>query len=245
MVLVSNGFHSISRLCSRRENWRLIVKLVRAWNMCVVATPNDPFAMKMVFVDEEGEKIEAVVSKKHMHRFSNNVVEGLVYKLKNFGVILNGGKLKATGHDYKLNFNASTRMVACENAVIPFSGFSLVKSDEIRDTGGYSDKLYDEMYKQHKPPILIHSPFRGKLRCAIFGEMVDTVNNFLSLPRNGLPVLIIQFACVNLYKGEVRIQNVMNASKLWWNPEIAEAVDFKNCLAVHEVESDIGIISTK
>ncbi|KAJ1430889.1 hypothetical protein SESBI_07480 [Sesbania bispinosa] len=72
---VSNSFQSLKSLCSRRENWRLKLKLIRVWNMSIVATPNDPYAMKMLFLDEEathyffviqGEKIEVVVQKQHV-----------------------------------------------------------------------------------------------------------------------------------------------------------------------------------
>ncbi|KAJ1429244.1 hypothetical protein SESBI_08600 [Sesbania bispinosa] len=108
MALVPGGIHLIKALCDRRENWRLMVKLVRCWNMCSVATPNESYALQMLFVDEE-------------------------------------------------------------------------------------------------------------------------------------------LARVNFYKGHVGIQNLMNASKIYWNPEWPIAVEFKNSLAVHEVETDvcIGTISDR
>ncbi|KAJ1399820.1 Fgenesh protein [Sesbania bispinosa] len=64
MALVSCGYHSVNNICS----WRLKVNLVRIWNMCVVATPDDPFATRMVFVDEEGGRIEATVQKHNVKR---------------------------------------------------------------------------------------------------------------------------------------------------------------------------------
>ncbi|KAJ1378502.1 hypothetical protein SESBI_47784 [Sesbania bispinosa] len=50
---VSAGYHKVSELCELKEKWRIKVKVVRAWKMSAVATPNDPFAMQIVFVDEE------------------------------------------------------------------------------------------------------------------------------------------------------------------------------------------------
>ncbi|KAJ1411542.1 hypothetical protein SESBI_21052, partial [Sesbania bispinosa] len=60
----------------------------------------------------------------------------------------------------------------------------------------------------------------------------------------GLPVVTVQLVKVNIYKGEVGIQNVMNASKILWDPDIPEAIEFRNGLVVHEVETDVdmGII---
>ncbi|KAJ1430718.1 Nucleic acid-binding, OB-fold [Sesbania bispinosa] len=222
--------------------------------MCAVATPDDPYAMKMLFVDEEGEKIEAVVQKHYMHKFAKLVVEGEVYKVTNFTVNRNGGKFRASPHDYKLSFNASTRVVLCEKAIIPFMGLSLLKSNDIKETRGSFDKLFGEFCpsfvtegRNTRLMLVDLIDEMGQIRCAIFGELVDTLNSLLALPRVGLPVMIIQLARVNLYKGEVGIQNLMNASKLLWNPDIPEAVSFKESLVVHEVESDtaISIVSEK
>ncbi|KAJ1406125.1 Nucleic acid-binding, OB-fold [Sesbania bispinosa] len=104
--------------------------------MCALATPNDPYALELLFVDEEGDKIEAIMQKHYMHRFTNHVVEGHVYKVTNFTVSRNGGKFRT----------------------------------------------------------------------------VD--------------------------QSEVDIQNLMNASKIWWNPAIPEAISFKDRYKVKVVVSD-------
>ncbi|KAJ1375325.1 Nucleic acid-binding, OB-fold [Sesbania bispinosa] len=64
----------------------------------------------------------------------------------------------------------------------------------------------------------------GQIRLDLFGEMIDVVAGYLGLPR-----------------WEVGIQNVMNASKVYWNPDMPEAVEFRNGLAVHEIETDVDI----
>ncbi|KAJ1408091.1 hypothetical protein SESBI_23825 [Sesbania bispinosa] len=210
MALVSAGFHTVSKICSRKEKWRLKMKVVRVWIMAAVATPNDPFATHMLFVDEEGTNIEAIVQKHHMHRFANVVADGHVYKITNFGVLTKGY------YEFLLDYMGIVTAISEE----------IHLSREKRETRMMLIDLVDET---------------GKIRCAIFGELVDTVIGFLSLPRIGLPVLIIQLARVNLYKGEVGIQNLTNASKLWWNPDIQPALDFNNSLVVHEIEIDVEI----
>ncbi|KAJ1441611.1 hypothetical protein SESBI_01233 [Sesbania bispinosa] len=153
MAMVPGGFHLIKNLCGRRENWRLMVKLVRFWNMCSVATPNDPYALQMLFMDEEGERIEATVQRPLMNKFRHALLMG------------NCGKFRAASHEFKLMFNATTNLIPCQSA-------------KIRHVG---------------------------------------------------------------------IQNVMNASKIFWNPEWPVAIEFKNSLPVHEVETDvcIGTISDR
>ncbi|KAJ1376758.1 hypothetical protein SESBI_49607 [Sesbania bispinosa] len=256
MVMVPATFHKINSICGRRQNWRLKVKLVRVWNMCVVATPNDPYAMQMVFVDEEGRKIEVVVQKQYMKKFAQCLVEGEVYRITNFGVSSNGGKFRAAGHDYKLSFSACTQVTLCHGVFIPGLGLSLVKTSAIKKTNGRSVYLVDFMGvvtivskelninregRQTRLMLIDLVDEFGKIRCAVFGDLINVFMEFLALPQHGLPVMIIQFARVNLYKWEVGIQNVMNASKILWNPDIPLAVDFKNSLVVHEIKTDVSI----
>ncbi|KAJ1412213.1 Nucleic acid-binding, OB-fold [Sesbania bispinosa] len=218
MALVSGVFHVISSLCGRRQNWRLRVKLVRVWNMCSLARPNDPYALQMVFIDEEGED---------------------------------------KGHHFE------AAHVHCHSVPIPLSGLSLLKTSDIKKTNDCSDFLLDfmgvltavseeiNMNKQDRETRLMLLDLvdeMGSIRCAVFGDVVDVVAGFLNVPRSGLPVVIIHFAKINTYKGVVvGIQNVMNASKISWNPDLPKAIEFKNGLAVHEIETevDIGSISDR
>ncbi|KAJ1403296.1 hypothetical protein SESBI_27444 [Sesbania bispinosa] len=242
MALVSGVFHTVKNVCGRRENWRLKMKVVRVWPMCVVTTPNDPFALQVLFVDGEGQMIEVVVYKENMKRFVKAFVEGDVYKVTNFGVSRNTGRFRAARHDYKLVFNANTKVQLCQGISFPFPRLALVKSSEIRKTCGNSKYLLDFMGvltaiseeinlnkegRQTRLMLLDLVDEEGDIRCAVFGEMVNTVSGLLSSTTIGLPVVIIQLARVNLYKGKVGIQNVLNASRIYWNPDLPEAIEFK------------------
>ncbi|KAJ1443896.1 hypothetical protein SESBI_00069 [Sesbania bispinosa] len=218
--------------------------------MSSVASPDDPFALQMLFVDEEGGRIEATVQKHIMHKFSNSIVEGQVYRITRFGILRNGG------HDFKIIFNSNTQVIACPDIDIPLLGLALTKTSNIKRTRGFSDYLLDfmgivtaiseetKLNKEGRVTRLMSIDLvdeMGEIQCAIFGNLMDTVKGYLTEPRCGLLVIIIQLAKFNVYKGQVGIQNVMNASKIWWNPDIPQAVEFKNGLAVHEIESDLAI----
>ncbi|KAJ1388558.1 Nucleic acid-binding, OB-fold [Sesbania bispinosa] len=263
MALVPGGIHFIKALCDRRENWRLMVKLVRCWNMCSVATPNESYALQMLFVDEEvfliqesfigsGDRIEATVQKPLMNKFRYALFEGEVYKLTLFGLMRNCGKFRATSHEFKIMFNETTKLIPCQNPKIRSLGLALLKTSDIAQTNGRSDYLLNFMGIPNSCVGGIASEQGGtsdttNVQCAIFGDLVDVVCCFISGSPSGLPIVVIQLARVNFYKGHVGIQNLMNASKIYWNPEWPIAVEFKNSLAVHEVETDvcIGTISDR
>ncbi|KAJ1411077.1 hypothetical protein SESBI_21434 [Sesbania bispinosa] len=230
MALVSTtGYHSIDSLCGRRQNWRLKVKLVRKWNMAAVATPDDPYALQILFVDEEGGRIEGTIQKHLMLKFSRCLVEGHVYKVMNFGIIRSEGKLRASRHDYKIIFNSNTQVSPCQDASIPFLGLSFSKTSDIKKTKGSCDYLLDFMGMVTAVSEEIRVTKERVTRLVLL-DLVDD-----------MWLVIIQLAKANVYKGRVGIQNVMNATKIWWNPLISECIEFRNGVAFHEVESDMEI----
>ncbi|KAJ1380361.1 Nucleic acid-binding, OB-fold [Sesbania bispinosa] len=217
--------------------------------MSSLAKPNDPFALQMVFIDEEGGRIEATVPKHLIMKFSQAVAEGEVYRLSNFGTTANSGKFRAVNHEYKLVFNGATKLVPCPSVTIPLSGLSLLKTSDINKTNGSSNFLLDfmgvlttvseelTMNKQGRETRMMLLDLvdeMGSIRCAIFGDTVEVVAGFLTLPRDGLPSL-------NGSRCQVGIQNVMNATKFYWNPTLPEAIEFKNGLAGHEIETEVAI----
>ncbi|KAJ1375657.1 Nucleic acid-binding, OB-fold [Sesbania bispinosa] len=227
--------------------------------MASLAKLNDPYALEMVFIDEEGGRIEATVPKNFMMKFSQAVAEREVYRLSNFGLTENSGKFRAAHHEFKIVFNGGTKMIPCPSVNISASGFSLLKTSDINKTiNGCSDFLFDfmgvltavseeiTMKKQGRETRLIlldlvdemlaSTFYLGSIRCAVFDDMVDVVAGFRTVPRDGLPVLIIQLAKAS----QVGIQNVMNATKFYWNPDLPEAIEFKNGHAVHEVEPELA-----
>jgi hypothetical protein len=100
----------------------------------------------------------------------------------------------------------------------------------------------------------------GKVDCALFGDYVDELKSLMDRSGEGMPVLVIQFAKIKIFRGtclsamnlvfcftcvsalaffadrlcvlldNASIQNVMAATRILVNPEIPEAVDFKNGL---------------
>ncbi|MCI23376.1 replication factor A protein, partial [Trifolium medium] len=62
-----------------------------------------------------------------------------------------------------------------------------------------------------------------------------------------VPVVIIQFAKIKIFRDEVSIQNVINTTRVLVEPNIAEAVSFKDGLALHGVEpsSRVAVLSPR
>ncbi|MCH93705.1 replication factor-A carboxy-terminal domain protein, partial [Trifolium medium] len=51
----------------------------------------------------------------------------------------------------------------------------------------------------------------------------------------GIPVVVVQFAKLKIFKENVSIQNVMNTTRILVNPEIEEALALKNVIAEYGI----------
>ncbi|KAJ1407049.1 Nucleic acid-binding, OB-fold [Sesbania bispinosa] len=69
-----------------KQTWRL---KVRIWEMCPIDLPANPFAIEMVMMDVEGDKIQATIRKPMIRKFCGSVLEGHAYKMAFFGVVRN------------------------------------------------------------------------------------------------------------------------------------------------------------
>lgn len=85
----------------------------------------------MVFLDEKGDKIQAIVKKLLIRRFSHLFAEGQFRVINNFGVAQNNGSYRLTSHPYKINFLLNTRVQNCDDLPIPLHGLNFASFDDI------------------------------------------------------------------------------------------------------------------
>ncbi|XP_057426382.1 uncharacterized protein LOC130719789 [Lotus japonicus] len=235
--------NSIRSLCPGREAWRIRARVVRKWEMAPTADPSKPYAIQLVLIDSEGNKIEANIKKYLMSKFEREIVEGNVYKVNCFSVVDNNGEYRATDHEYKIIFNSKTKLQIDQCDTIPMLGLSFKDTSEVKMTMGESDFLIDiigfvtgvseeqQFPKSGRVTRKLEMEItddKGKIKMAVFGKYVDIVKGFLAVDGVGLPVIIVQFAKIKTYRGEVVIQNVMQATKLFWNADIPEVAAFRD-----------------
>ncbi|KAJ1382102.1 Nucleic acid-binding, OB-fold [Sesbania bispinosa] len=81
---------------------------------------------------------------------------------------------------------------------------------------------------------------KGSIKCSSFGHFIDIMKSFLVGGVEELGILVIQFAKVKSYLGQVSLQSVSNSTRLMWNPQIPEVISFKDRLLKLKLEvSDV------
>ncbi|QHO28982.1 hypothetical protein DS421_7g221350 [Arachis hypogaea] len=131
-----------------------------------------------------------------------------------FSIIPNQGNCRTAEHEFKLIFLNRTTVVPIPDDAILKTCFSLCP--------------FDELLKMTENYVYLVG--RLIIRCALFGEYVDEVHHFLGFGYMEQPVVVIQLVKVKFFRGQVGLQNVMHATCLFFNFDLAEVVDFKNSM---------------
>ncbi|XP_057452543.1 uncharacterized protein LOC130744368 [Lotus japonicus] len=204
----------------------------------------------------QGQRIEATIRKSLIKKLFGEIVEGNIYRITYFAVVPNLGVYKAARHEFKIIFNSRTKIVPEESNLIPLYGFAFMNSAEISDTMGESEHLIDVIglvtavsrEKQYTKGANITrmielqlTDHRGSVQCTFFGSYVDVITHYVRENGQAMPVVVIQFAKIKTFKGNVVIQNVMHATRIMWNHEIPEVVDFRNSIALHGIDPDLPL----
>ncbi|KAJ1396506.1 Nucleic acid-binding, OB-fold [Sesbania bispinosa] len=144
MAGVHGPFDSIKDIKEGMQALRLKVRVVRVWEVCQRDNPSNVFSLEIVLVDAEGERIQASIRKAMIRKFRDSIVEGVVYKMVYFSILeSNVSEYRASFHPFKLLFQPRTRIIRTESEVIPRFGIQAKTSEELRETNGESDYMFD------------------------------------------------------------------------------------------------------
>ncbi|XP_025700369.1 uncharacterized protein [Arachis hypogaea] len=238
-------FDSISKIHPPREAWRLKVRVLRTWIVPSFGNYDVANSMEIVLVDGDSNKIQATVKKQLINRFKESIIEGQTYRMSYFSVVPNQGNYRAAEHEFKLVFLNRTTVIPVPDDDIPKTCFSFCPFDELLNmtedyvylvdvigllTSVGEEKEYVKDAKVMKMIVLELSSKELTIRCALFGEYVDEVHRFLGSGYMEQPVVVIQLAKVKFFRGQVGLQNVMHATRLFFNPDLSEVVNFKNSM---------------
>ncbi|RYR49324.1 hypothetical protein Ahy_A07g035775 [Arachis hypogaea] len=178
----------------------------------------------------ECKKIQDKIKKQLLNRFRDHIVEGQVYRMTYFTVVSNHGSYRATSHEFKLVFLHRTTVVAVDEDVIPKTCFNKFPFSELLNMTQDYDFLVDviglltsvgeekEYTKEGNIVKMIVLELTSK-------EYVDSVISVgFSLSFNHL----LSLFSVSFFV--IRLQNVMYATQMLFNPDLPEVVEFRQSM---------------
>ncbi|GAU50770.1 hypothetical protein TSUD_410670 [Trifolium subterraneum] len=251
MGKVCKKFDDVADILPNKEAIRIMVRVPRLWKVPSFFNTFDTNSIEMVLVDEKGSKIHASFRKQLLYMFESNVQEVEMYQNSYLTVIPCSGYYRTTLHPYKLIFQLKTKIQLVLNSAISNYGLSLTNLAEVcahqHDyeylvdvvgllNGISVEREYIREDKVTKMIIIDLTDASGK--CALFGDYVDELNNKMSKEKEGLPDVVIQFAKVKIFRDKTSIQNVINTTRIFVNPDIPEAEALKKGIDIHGIDVD-------
>lgn len=247
---MDKSIQNLSDVVLGRDDWRFVVRVIRLWEVPLFST------IEMVLIDENGVKIHATIRKQLVYLFKHKLIEGKVYKLSNFTVLLNSGAYRTTTHTYKLMFQMNTKVEEShdhESSLIPNYGLTLTNISQITSrtqdyeylvdvigliTGISAEREFVRDGKLTKILVIELTDQSGKCECTLFGNYVDELQKLMGKVVDGSPVVVIQFAKVKIFRDKASIQNVIGGTtRIYVNPSFPETLKFKEWLAKSGIES--------
>ncbi|XP_045810713.1 replication protein A 70 kDa DNA-binding subunit B-like [Trifolium pratense] len=225
-----------------RESWRVKVRVIRVWEVPNFLNHDQTNSIEMVLIDEKGGKIHATIRKQLLYLFKLKIMEGQTYKLSYLAVAPSSGSYRTTLHPYKFFFQMKTKVQICEGDSIPKFGLSFSNiSDVLSHTVDYDylvdvlgimtgisvEREYIKDGRVTKMIVMELTDKSGKCEVALFGDYVDILQKKMENTSEGLPVVAVQFAKLKIFRDKVSLQNVMNTTQIFINPDIPEAVELK------------------
>ncbi|KAL2924265.1 Replication protein A 70 kDa DNA-binding subunit B, partial [Bienertia sinuspersici] len=109
----------VSDINPSKESWRIVVRVTNLWHVPSYNNPSELQSIELVLMDENGDKIQALIKRSMIMKYRHLLNEGESYTLMTFGVGLNSGDYKPTSHAYKINFLNITKVEVNRDTSIP------------------------------------------------------------------------------------------------------------------------------
>ncbi|XP_019261892.1 PREDICTED: uncharacterized protein LOC109239759 isoform X1 [Nicotiana attenuata] len=187
--------------------------------------------------------------------FKPKLKELSLYVMKNFVVGPNYTKLKYTRHNLKLAFTHKTIVDEANDHLFGMTIFDLkpyeylinkidVEESELFDVIGevvsygeveshtQGDKTNNYMH------VELEDHERNNISATFWGEFVDQILPHLQGSPHQPVIIVMQLIKVHKFQGKYSVRNTWHASKLWINPDLPQANDFKSRMtSVNEANS--------
>ncbi|XP_018436132.2 uncharacterized protein LOC108808497 [Raphanus sativus] len=220
-----------------KSKWRSQVKLLHSWQQ---RTSFAGETLQMVLTDEH---IHATCKREHIKSFQRKLPLGKWCFLTTFSVSQATCKYRPTSHPYKMTIGDET--VITPSGLMEDSIFlDLARFEDILDGTLKPHFLIDVMEKivSLKPVKTVQ--VKGQDRKVVHFRLADSSGNELACclwgkyaeqlevydEREQPLICLIRFAKICFYQGEVQVTNAFDASIVYLDPTMEEAVQFKEKL---------------
>ncbi|KAF8099598.1 hypothetical protein N665_0241s0031 [Sinapis alba] len=181
----------------------------------------------MILTDEQGEKITASLKSNLILSVQRKLPLGKWRVLTTFSVSQTSGQYRPTSHPYKITITEETA-IANSDLIQDSIFLSLARYEDIID--GTLKTIFLIALNQFKPSKLKDRTGRKFNFVWLMQKQLEAY-----VEREQPLICLIRFAKISFYRGEVQITNAFDASIVYFDPTMEEALQFKEKLVEDEL----------
>ncbi|CAN6993835.1 hypothetical protein Bca4012_048578 [Brassica carinata] len=222
-----------------RDEWRLTLKLLHSWKQ---TTSYGGDTLECVLVDQTGAKIQASCKRSQITRVQRYLRVGewkVIDTVKITGVGV--GQYRPTTQQYKMTIIGDTSITPSDyrndNHFLNLANYEEIGNGKLKphfliDIMGQVTDLGPVAMVQAKGNDMKRVHFRlrdtsgHEVACCLWGKYAEQFESVEEANDESI-ICLIRFAKISEYRGEKQITNAFDASLVFLNPTMEEAIDFK------------------
>ncbi|XP_035842269.1 uncharacterized protein LOC118488936 [Helianthus annuus] len=211
----------------------------------------------MIFMDQEGTKMQAFVLQKNTTGYEHLLKENQCLTIRNPSMGENRQKVKYVHTSFKINLNPNTTVQECNEPVgaewgFDFSPFDSIVDDPQDDSKSFKspidvigfvvkclpsdDKSDNNNGKDEKKTTFILEDLQHhQIYVTLWGCYADQILDFEKNNKDEKNVVVVvQFGKYRFWGGNMYVSNLYNVTRVLINSEVKEIMDFKKRMAHYE-----------
>ncbi|CAN6857799.1 unnamed protein product, partial [Brassica oleracea] len=201
--------------------------------------------MEFVLADETGQKIHATCKRTYIESKGRILTVGAWRYIWNFQITPAGGAYRTTYHTWKMVFNQNTAITRSnhlnDELYLNLTDFQSILSGtldenfliyvlgQVMDCGDVENIQCTGGKQQKKLEFTLSDINDSRLPCCIWGNLAEKLHYAIS-QEDGMVTMLLRFAKLGRFRGELQISNAFDASQMIVNPSIPEAEAFKELI---------------
>ncbi|KAF6166151.1 hypothetical protein GIB67_023861 [Kingdonia uniflora] len=194
-------------------------------------------SLDMLFIDEHGDQIHAVVPKEVIHQFTEQLHEGELIHVEKFNISTNNATYRPVAEgELKIYFSIDTVVKKLENqdVSIPMHKFSFVDFNVIGKLNAITE--IERIKKRNgeispKRDIIIEDTSGSTIKITVWDDMLDQIPfNVDGLPSSPA-IMIVTSTTVDMFQGTCYLKPT-SATKMYLNLKIPEVTSLLNSLTL-------------
>ncbi|KAJ1432730.1 Nucleic acid-binding, OB-fold [Sesbania bispinosa] len=247
----SSIYIPVREIAPHKENWMICARIIRIWTVTDCRNKSRVLSYEIVFIDRQGDKIQASISKQLVIIKNLHLDEEDFYDMKDVLVVPNDGSDRPSHHPFRLVIERRSLVAKAEPLPYTSYGLSPLNCSDIVWTKFQTEFLMDKLGlvtsvscereyimddKEIRLAFLEITDPTGKVECVLYDQYVGELIHFLKTNGPCTPIILLQFAEVvpdaQVLFGDVGIKSIPDISRMLFNPPIPEAFDMNGWLTM-------------